>query len=47
MSFKDLGLSDALVKAVEEKGYTIPSPIQKKAIPHILAGKDILASVED
>ena len=46
MSFKDLGLSDALVKAVEEKGYTIPSPIQQKAIPHILAGKDILASAQ-
>ena len=38
MSFKDLGLTDALVKAVEEKGYTTPSPIQEKAIPHILAG---------
>ena len=46
MSFKDLGLSDALVKAVEEKGYTVPSPIQQKAIPHILAGKDILASAQ-
>ena len=46
MSFKDLGLSDALVKAVEEKGYTKPSPIQEKAIPHILEGKDILASAQ-
>tara|TARA_R110001632_G_scaffold102272_4_gene210394 strand:+ start:30532 stop:31827 length:1296 start_codon:yes stop_codon:yes gene_type:complete len=46
MSFKDLGLSDALVKAVEEKGYTTPSPIQEKAIPHILAGKDVLASAQ-
>ena len=43
MSFKDLGLSDALVKAVHEKGYTVPSPIQQKAIPHILEGKDIIA----
>jgi len=46
MSFKDLGLSDALVKAVHEKGYTVPSPIQEKAIPHILEGKDILASAQ-
>jgi len=46
MSFKDLGLSDALVKAVKEKGYTTPSPIQEKAIPHILAGKDVLASAQ-
>ena len=42
----DLGLSSALVKAVEEKGYTKPSPIQEKAIPHILEGKDILASAQ-
>ncbi|WP_026776263.1 DEAD/DEAH box helicase [Polaribacter sp. Hel_I_88] len=46
MSFKSLGLSDALVKAVTEKGYTTPSPIQQKAIPHILEGKDILASAQ-
>jgi ATP-dependent RNA helicase RhlE len=46
MTFKSLGLSDALVKAVEEKGYKTPSPIQEKAIPHILAGKDILASAQ-
>ncbi|MFC2109030.1 DEAD/DEAH box helicase [Bacteroidota bacterium] len=46
MSFKDLGLSDALLKAVEEKGYSTPSPIQEKAIPHILQGKDMLASAQ-
>ncbi|MCL7752388.1 DEAD/DEAH box helicase [Polaribacter sp. Z022] len=46
MTFSDLGLSQALVKAVEEKGYTKPSPIQEKAIPHILEGKDILASAQ-
>jgi ATP-dependent RNA helicase RhlE len=46
MSFKALGLSAAFVKAVEEKGYTNPTPIQKKAIPHILLGKDILASAQ-
>jgi len=46
MSFKSLGLSEALLKAVQEKGYTTPSPIQEKAIPHILDGKDILASAQ-
>ena len=46
MTFKSLGLSDALLKAIEEKGYTTPSPIQEKAIPHILNGKDVLASAQ-
>ncbi|MEN8777270.1 MAG: DEAD/DEAH box helicase, partial [Polaribacter sp.] len=46
MTFKDLGLSKNILKAVEEKGYTKPSPIQEKAIPHILEGKDILASAQ-
>ena len=46
MSFKSLGLNEALLKAIEEKGYTKPSPIQEKAIPHILAGKDVLASAQ-
>ena len=35
-----------MVKAVEEKGYTKPSPIQEKAIPLILKGKDVLASAQ-
>lgn len=46
MSFKSLGLTAAFLKAVEEKGYTTPSPIQQKAIPHILEGKDVLASAQ-
>lgn len=46
MSFKSLGLNEALLKAVEKKGYTAPSPIQEKAIPHILAKKDVLASAQ-
>lgn len=46
MSFKDLGLSEALLKAVKEKGYTTPSPIQEKAIPRILEGRDVLASAQ-
>ena len=46
MTFKDLGLSEALLKAVNKKGYTNPSPIQEKAIPLVLAGKDVLASAQ-
>ena len=46
MTFKSLGLSDALLKAISEKGYDTPSPIQAKAIPLILEGKDVLASAQ-
>ncbi len=46
MSFKSLGLSDALLKAISKKGYTIPSPIQQKAIPKVLERKDVLASAQ-
>ncbi|PCJ94847.1 MAG: ATP-dependent RNA helicase RhlE [Flavobacteriaceae bacterium] len=46
MTFKSLGLSDALLKAVTKKGYTEPSPIQEKAIPLILERKDVLASAQ-
>lgn len=42
MSFDLLGLSDELLKAVAESGYTEPTPIQKQAIPPILMGQDIL-----
>ncbi|WP_432411555.1 DEAD/DEAH box helicase [Rasiella sp. SM2506] len=46
MSFKNLGLSDALLKAISQKGYDTPTPIQQKAIPRILEGKDVLASAQ-
>ncbi len=46
MSFKSLGLSDALLKAISKKGYETPSAIQQKAIPHILEQKDVLASAQ-
>lgn len=41
MSFSSLGLSPNLLKAVTEQGYTKPYPIQEKAVPAVLAGKDI------
>ncbi|MDC0957602.1 DEAD/DEAH box helicase [Flavobacteriaceae bacterium] len=46
MSFNQLGLSDALLKAVVKQGYKTPSPIQSKSIPLILEGKDLLASAQ-
>ena len=46
MSFSSLGLSDALVRAVTEHGYTQPTPIQSQAIPAVLAGGDLLAGAQ-
>ena len=42
VTFRDLGLSDKVLQAVETSGYTIPTPIQANAIPHALTGRDIL-----
>jgi len=42
MSFSNLGLSDKVLAAVAATGYTIPTPIQEQAIPHVLARKDVL-----
>ncbi|MEA3037288.1 MAG: hypothetical protein QOH04_3079 [Sphingomonadales bacterium] len=42
MSFADLGLSDELLRAVTESGYTEPTPIQRQAIPSVLMGRDLI-----
>lgn len=42
MTFKELGLAEPILKAVEKEGYTHPTPIQEKAIPILLRGKDLL-----
>ena len=46
MIFDDLGLSNEVLKAVNDAGYTEPTPIQEKAIPHILMGRDILGCAQ-
>lgn len=46
MSFKNLGLQQEIVQAIEEKGYTEATPIQIKAIPLIIERHDILASAQ-
>ena len=42
MSFKNLNLIQPLLKAIDNQGYTTPTPIQKQAIPLVLQGKDLL-----
>jgi ATP-dependent RNA helicase RhlE len=42
MSFKNLELNEALLKALDKEGYSTPTPIQKQAIPIVLSGKDLL-----
>src|SRR5512143_445402 len=46
MAFSTLGLSDALLRAVADQGYTVPTPIQRQAIPAVLAGGDLLAGAQ-
>src|SRR5688572_4203305 len=42
MQFSDLRLSEPILRALVAEGYTVPTPIQAQAIPHVLAGKDLL-----
>ncbi len=46
MSFASLGLSTPLLEAVSKQGYQTPSPIQQKAIPMILQGRDLMAAAQ-
>src|ERR1700732_2097919 len=46
MPFKALGLHPQLVQATREMGYTEPTPIQAAAIPHVLAGRDLIATAQ-
>jgi len=46
MSFADFGLKPELLRAVAEKGYDTPTPIQSRAIPAVLAGRDVLAGAQ-
>ena len=46
MSFSNLGLQAELLRAVADQGYTEPTPVQSRAIPAILAGRDILAGAQ-
>ena len=46
MTFEELALNTAILKAIAETGYTEPTPIQAQAIPEILAGNDLMASAQ-
>ena len=46
MKFTDLGLNASLLKAVTQQGYDTPTPIQEKAIPLVIEGKDVLAAAQ-
>ena len=46
MNFSDLGLEPELLRAVADKGYDVPTPIQAQAIPAVLSGRDVLAGAQ-
>jgi ATP-dependent RNA helicase RhlE len=46
MTFQDLNLVEPLQRALETEGYTSPTPIQSQAIPHVLAGRDLIACAQ-
>jgi ATP-dependent RNA helicase RhlE len=46
MSFSQLGLSPAVIDGITAKGYTTPTPIQAKAIPLVLTGRDVIGSAQ-
>ena len=46
MSFSSLGLSAPILDAIAEKGYDTPSPIQAKAIPAVIEGRDVMAAAQ-
>ena len=46
MSFANLGLNELLNRSISDQGYEKPTPIQEKAIPEILAGRDVLAAAQ-
>ena len=46
LTFASFGLSPKIIKAIEEQGYTQPTPIQAEAIPHVLAGQDVMGAAQ-
>lgn len=46
MTFNDMGLISPILKALQDEGYSVPTPIQSQAIPQVLLGKDILGCAQ-
>src|SRR5437660_11045273 len=46
MSFQEFGLSEAVLRGVTGKGYTVATPIQHQAIPRVMQGRDVMGSAQ-
>ena len=46
MNFNELNIIQPILKAIEEEGYTTPTPIQEQAIPKVLNGNDLLGCAQ-
>jgi ATP-dependent RNA helicase RhlE len=46
MTFKSLGIIDPILKALDAKGYTTPTPVQEQSIPILLRGTDLLGCAQ-
>ncbi len=46
MSFEQLGLAQPILRAIADQGYDKPTPVQAQAIPHVLAGRDLMAGAQ-
>jgi ATP-dependent RNA helicase RhlE len=46
MTFRDLALAEPVLQAIATEGYSVPTPIQAQAVPHILEGKDLLGTAQ-
>src|SRR6185369_15130012 len=46
MTFEDLKLEEPLLRAIKARGYSTPTPIQARVIPHVLAGRDLLGCAQ-
>ena len=45
-TFQSLGLTEPVLQALRAEGYTVPTPIQAKAVPHVLAGRDLFGCAQ-
>ena len=45
-TFESLGLTEPVLKALKAEGYAVPTPIQAKAVPHVLAGRDLFGCAQ-
>ncbi len=46
MTFKDMDINPSIIKAIDQKGYANPTPVQEQAIPTIISGRDLLGCAQ-